>query len=258
VVRIHNCVPSFLEHTLIFLFLRVLVGFYNPLLALISMMVIPMETIYAHPSEMLAEMAGELGGNPFKTFLCIDAVVILCGGVMTAIVGVSGLIVRLSKDKILPEALSFTNRRGAPYAAICVFVLIAVSLFLVIFDPTDPTAINNFGGVFAISFLTVLTAFGIGAVMLKLYRPRITRLVISKWWEIIISVGAVVAGLVGNIVLTPGVFYIFLAYLSGFLLVLGYMFYRVEILSFQVWMVIFFSILSLTNFFSFTFCDFLG
>jgi amino acid transporter len=201
------------------------------------MMVIPMETIFAHPSDMLAEMAGELGGKAFKTFLCVDAVIILCGGVLTAVVGVSGLMVRLSKDTILPEALSYSNRRGAPYVAICIFVLVAVSLFLAIFDPANPTAINNFGGVFAISFLTVLTAFAIGAIMLKLYRPRIPRLVVSKWWEIILSLTAVVAGLVGNIVLTPGVFYLFLAYLSGFLLVIWYMFFRVEILSFQIWMV---------------------
>jgi amino acid transporter len=153
------------------------------------------------------------------------------------VVGVSGLMVRLSKDTILPEALSYSNRRGAPYVAICIFVLVAVSLFLAIFDPANPTAINNFGGVFAISFLTVLTAFAIGAIMLKLYRPRIPRLVVSKWWEIILSLTAVVAGLVGNIVLTPGVFYLFLAYLSGFLLVIWYMFFRVEILSFQIWMV---------------------
>jgi amino acid transporter len=202
-----------------------------------SMMVLPMDVIYDHPSEMLAVMADELGGTPFKTFLCIDAFVILCGGVLTAIVGVSGLIGRLAKDRILPESLSFLNSRGAPYLAISIFILISISLFLAIFDPANPTAINNFGGVFAISFLTVLTAFGFGAILLKLYRPRISRLVVSKWWEIVVSLSAVIIGLIGNIILTPGVFYLFLAYLSGFLVVVWYMFTRVEILSFGIWMV---------------------
>ena len=46
-----------------------------------------METIYAHPSDMLAVMAGTLGGDVFHTIMCVDAVVILCGGVLTAIIG---------------------------------------------------------------------------------------------------------------------------------------------------------------------------
>jgi amino acid transporter len=146
-----------------------------------SMMVLPMQTIYDHPSDMLAEMAGELGGYGFKAFLCADAIFILCGGVLTALVGVSGLLGRLAKDRVLPEVFGYTNAGGSYYIAITIFVIVAVTLFLAIYDPEDPTAINNFGGVFAISFLSVLTAFGCGAVLLKLYRPRIARLVIANW-----------------------------------------------------------------------------
>lgn len=66
---------------------RVLVGIYNPLLSIMSMMVLPLPVIYEHPSEMLAVMAGELGGDVFHTIMCVNAVTILCGGVLTAIVG---------------------------------------------------------------------------------------------------------------------------------------------------------------------------
>ncbi len=225
------------------------------------MMVLSMDEIYAHSSDMLAQMAGKAGGPGFRTFVCLDAIIILCGGVMTAIVGVSGLLTRLAKDKVLPEALATKNSRDAPYCAIITFVLIAISLFLAIFDPKDPNGINKFGGVFAISFLSVLITFAFGAIFLKLYRPKLARLVISTWSQIGLSLSTVLIGfigksnltelfyttaslrfvvvilLLGNIILTPEVFYLFLAYLSGLVSVASYMFMRVDVLSFMVWMV---------------------
>ena len=119
-----------------------------------------------------------------KVFFCIDAIVVLCGGVLTAILGVSGLIDRLSNDRILPQSFTYRNIRGAPYVTIIMFVILAITLFLAIFDPADPTGIANFGGVFTIAFLSVLTCFGVGAILVKLYRPKLARLVISKWYLI--------------------------------------------------------------------------
>jgi hypothetical protein len=57
------------------------------MLSFVSLMVLPLPEIYAHPSEMLAIMADRVGGPVFKTILCVDAVTILCGGVLTSIVG---------------------------------------------------------------------------------------------------------------------------------------------------------------------------
>ena len=139
---------------------RFCVGVFNPLLSISSMMVLPMSTIYAHPSDMLAVMAGEIGGPGFHCVMCINAFVILCGGVITAFVGVSGLIKRLAGDRLLPAFLRETNSRGAAYWAILCFVSLAFSLFGAIYSPGHPSAIDDFGGVYAIAFLTVLTAFG--------------------------------------------------------------------------------------------------
>jgi amino acid transporter len=179
---------------------RLLVGIFNPTISIVSMMSLSMEEIYAHPSEMLAVMADKIAGPSFRTFICIDAIIVLCGGVMTAIVGVSGLLTRLAKDKVLPEVLSHTNCQNASYVAIITFVITAITLFLAIFDPEDPTGINNFGGVFAISFVSVLIAFAYGAITLKLYRPRLARLAISSWWQIVVSLISVTVGFIGKLV----------------------------------------------------------
>ena len=219
------------------LLIRVLAGAFNPLISLMSMMVMPMEQIYEHPSDMLAVMARELGGKSFETWLCIDAVMVLCGGVLTAIVGVTGLLERLAKDKVVPESLAAVSSWGASYVAIICFSIGSISLFLCIFDPKDPSCINRFGGVFAISFLSVLAAFAFAAILLKLYRPNLARLVITKWWQVSFSLLAVLIGFVGNIVLTPDVFVWFVIYLAALVVIVGYMFVRVDLLGFCIWMV---------------------
>jgi amino acid transporter len=155
--------------------------------------------------------------------------------------GVSGLLKRLANDLVMPKFLAQTNSRGAAHMAIITFVIVSMSLFLAIFNPDEPKAIGDFGGVFAISFLSVLVAFAAAAVLLKLYRARLARMVIAKWWHIILSLCAVSAGLLGNIILTPTVFELFVIYLSGFLAVVIYMSTKVEVFSFGIWMVSYFT-----------------
>ena len=178
--------------------IRILVGVFNPLISLTSLMVLPLDTIYGHSSDMLAVMAYALGGQGFRTLLCLDAIIILCGGVMTSYVGVSELLKRLANDSVIPNIFAATNCRNSPYMSIILFCIISCSLFLFIFDPTDPTAINNFGGVFAIAFLSVLFAFAISAVLLKLFRPLLARQVVTDWWEVFVCMAAVLVGLSGK------------------------------------------------------------
>lgn len=201
------------------------------------MMCLPLQYIYDNPSDLLAAMGRKIGGEVFEKVVVVDAIIVLCGAVLTSYVGVSNLMRRLASDKVLPAFLGERNRRGSPYIAIIFFLLLCISLFTAVFDPKNPTGINNVGNVYAMSFLCVLTAFTYAAVMLKLFRPQMARLVISKWWEIWMSVVAVLTGLAGNLVLNPPIFVVFLEYLAGFLALISFMFLRVDILSYFIWMV---------------------
>eukprot|EP01033_Poteriospumella_lacustris_P001254 gene1254-915_t len=213
-----------------------LVGFYNPMISFVAMVVLPLDTIYEHSGDMLAIMADKLGGERFRTAVCVDATIILCGAVLTSFIGIAGLLRRLAADSILPQALAIEDSRGTPSVAIIVFLVLSLSLFLAIYDPSNEHAIEDFGGVYAIAFLSVLVCFAMAAVMLKLYRPYLARRVIAKWWQVFCSLICVSLGFLGNIILAPKVFYLFLAYLSGFIGVVALMFGRVEVLSIAVWM----------------------
>lgn len=215
---------------------RGLVGFYNPMISLVAMMVLPLDTIYEHSGDMLAIMADKLGGERFRAAVCVDATIILCGAVLTSFIGIAGLLRRLAADSILPQALAIEDSRGTPSVAIIVFLVLSLSLFLAIYDPSNEHAIEDFGGVYAIAFLSVLVCFAMAAVMLKLYRPYLARRVVAKWWQVFCSLICVTLGFLGNIILAPKVFYLFLAYLSGFIGLVALMFGRVEVLSIMIWM----------------------
>lgn len=178
--------------------LRVLVGTINPLLSLVAMMVMPLDEIYDHQSDLLAHMGDIVGGKVFKLVIVIDAVVVLMGGVLTAYVGVSSLLKTLAVDSILPSFLSWTNRRNAAYVSIIVFCCISISLFTFIFTPEDPKNIGGFGGVFAIAFLSVLISFLFANILIKLNRQHLPRLVIAKWWEVWFCSLTIGAGLLGK------------------------------------------------------------
>ena len=121
--------------------------------------------------------------------------------------GVSGLMKILANDEVLPSFLAATNSKGAAYMSIICFVLISMSLFVAIFDPVNPTAIVEFGGVYAIAFLSVLLMFVLGNITTKLCCPQLKRTVTAHWWEALFTLGAVSMGLVGESVAVSVCFY---------------------------------------------------
>ena len=158
--------------------LWVCVSIVNPLLSLCAMMVLPMTTIYDHPSDLLAVVGLYAGGSGLETFVCIDAVIVLAGAVLTAYVGTIGLFTRLAADGILPSFMGQLNKlRGTPHWTIIIFFLASCSLFLIIYSPTDSNAVLQLGGVYSISFLSVMCAFGFCNLLLKMQRADMPRLV---------------------------------------------------------------------------------
>ena len=158
---------SLAYHDPLLLYNRLCIGIYNPLFSLVSLMVLPITTIYLHAGDLPAILAKNLGDRSLYNLVIIDAIIVLCGGVITSLIGVSGLLKRCAADRILPAFFSYTNSRGGAYAAVAAFIALAISLFLTIFDPSDPSSINQFGGVYAMSFLSVMTAFVFSAILLK-------------------------------------------------------------------------------------------
>jgi amino acid transporter len=168
------------------------------MIGLVVQFVLPLDELYHSSGDMLAVVGDELGGSSFKTFICVDSVIILCGAVLASYVGTNGLVRRLAQDNVLPQFLLTTNSRGSQHWCSVSFFFLTSALFLTIYKPGDESGIETFGGVYAIAFLLVMAFFAISCIALKVQRPTIARLVVTDWWETIFCLCCVTIGIIGQ------------------------------------------------------------
>ena len=201
------------------------VSVFNPTIALLALAVVPIAIVPEHKEALLAHMGSEVAGEWLSWVISIDAVLVLSGAVLTSYVGVNGLVRRMTLDRCLPQFLLKTNRRGTTHRIIITFFLLAVSVLLI-----TKGEIEALAGVYTISFLAVMVLFGLGNVLLKVARARLPRPVQASWFSVLIAIGAVVAGLVGNAVMNPEYFQVFLQYFIPAMLIIMAMLGRIAIL----------------------------
>lgn len=221
------------------------VTIFNPLLSLLSLAVMPVDEIIENHSTVLSAMAKVAGdklhlqlssatetgdvsstGDMLQTLVCVDAVLVLCGGVLTAYVGVNGLIRRMAQDRCLPQALLAVNKwRGTNHVIIFGYFALSSSLLLVLHG--DVTALS---GVYTFSFLGVMSLFSVGCMLLKYKRPEFPRVFVCPWPVALTGFALVVLALLGNIVSRPDVLVYFALYFITVLTVVFTMFNRTVLL----------------------------
>lgn len=201
------------------------VSVFNPAMALLALAIVPMPEVENHQVDLLAHMGGIAGGDWLAYFISIDATLVLSGAVLTSFVGVNGLVRRMTLDRVLPQLLLKTNRRGTTHRIIIGFFLLAVSVHVI--TAGDIAAL---AGVYTISFLAVMALYGIGNVLLKVKRARLPRPSTAPWPSVLLGIAAVLLGLVGNYVLHPDYFWVFMAYFIPTVLVAFIMLGRIGIL----------------------------
>ncbi len=202
----------------------IVVTIFNPLIAFLALAIVPMQGVVENQDALLSFMGNTTGGNWLSLLIGIDAALVLSGAVLTSFVGVGGLMQRMALDRILPRFLLKKNRRGSHYMIYLLFLILCTSILLITLGDLAKLA-----GVYTIAFLSVMVLFGIGNLLLKINRSRLPRPERSTWLGLFIAIIAVIAAIVGNIVLNPQYLAIFIEYLIPTLLVVFFMLYRVSI-----------------------------
>lgn len=185
----------------------VAVSVINPLMALIAIMVLPIAEVANNQEALLSHIGGKAGGQWLATFISIDAVLVLSGAVLTSYVGVSGLIKRMTLDRILPQFLLKENARGSSPRILIVFFILCLSVLFVTKGQIGPLS-----GVYTLSFLTVMVYFGYGNFLLKIKRARLPRPEYAAPFIVAIAVIALIVALYGNIKMHPEYLVVFLQY----------------------------------------------
>ncbi|HEV2402775.1 MAG TPA: APC family permease [Candidatus Saccharimonadales bacterium] len=192
------------------------VTIFNPLIALVVLNTMSLHAVGAADNFLLADAARVIGGKPFEYLVSIDAFVVLWGAVLTAFVGVSGLMHRMAGDACLPNILTRENKRGSYPYIVLVFFLLCSSILLV-----TKGNLLSLAGVYTIAFLGVMSSFALGNLILKLNRSELKRSFKAPAIFAILAFSATAIGVIGNIYLDPRNFVYFCMYfIPSFIVVL--------------------------------------
>jgi len=187
-----------------------IVAIFNPIISLLALSLMPLATIQGHTDDLLAHLGFVASGPWLRTVVSVDAVLVLSGAVLTSFVGVTGLMRRMSLDRCLPQFLLKENKwRGTNHWIILLFLALCVSILFITHGQ-----LLTLGGVYTIAFLGVMTLFAVGNILLKVKRARLPRQVRAPWPFVLLALVAMVAALVGNILLNPRYVEVFLLYFA--------------------------------------------
>lgn len=178
----------------------VIVSIINPLMAVfaLSLFAIPVLQSSDYQNTLLVQMGDFVGGEWVAAVIAIDAFLVLSGAVLTSFVGVTGLLERMTLDRIMPQFFLKKNKRGSSYRIIILFFILAVSVLLI----TNGN-VALLAGVYTISFLSVMALFAIGNILLKIRRNQLPRPEKATWASVLLAIIAVSCALVGNILMEP-------------------------------------------------------
>ena len=204
----------------------VAVAFFNPVISLLALGLVPLANVAEHQTDLLAHMGNISGGGWLQQVVSIDATLVLAGAVLTSFVGVTGLIRRMSLDRCLPQFLLTENPwRRTNHWIILLFLALCASILLL-----SSGSIETLAGVYTLSFLSVMALFAIGNIMLKLKRDRLPRDFRATSGALFFGLTAVAVGLAGNLLLNPEYVRVFAIYFAVSMGVVALMLYRIQIL----------------------------
>lgn len=202
---------------------------FNPLIALLALGLLPVPEIVGAKDDLVGRMGLMIGGHGLHTLIVVDAFLVLSGAVLTSYVGVSGLVHRMTLDQCFPQFLLKQTRRGSFPLIIIGFMILCVSILYL-----TGGELLSLAGVYTISFLGVMTLFGIGNILLKVNRPELKRTYRAGWGAVILGVIATCVGILGNLAIN----FVFLGYFAIYFIpaVLGgiAMYMRIPILKWML------------------------
>lgn len=207
----------------------IVVTIFNPLMAFLALAVIPMDSIVNNKEALLSYMGGLSAGHWLSVMISVDAALVLSGAVLTSFVGVTGLVERMTLDRVLPPFLLKKNKRGSSYRIAIAFFLLCVSILFI-----TGGELGALAGVYTIAFLSVMVLFGFGNILLKVKRSHLPRPERSTWLSLFVAIVAVVIAIIGNALLNPAYLVVFFQYFIPTIMLVMIMLNRIMLLKFAL------------------------
>ena len=173
----------------------------NPSIALLAQCLLPIDAIAGQAEEgaLLSIMALKAAGPWLQYIIVVDAATVLIGAVITAFVGFTGLVHRMTVDRCLPQVfLRVNTMRNTRHWIIIGFWILTTALVFITEGNVEVLA-----GVYTVAFLSVMFSFAVGNMLLKVRRAELPTPVHVKWSVVMVAALAIFLGLLGNIISRP-------------------------------------------------------
>jgi amino acid transporter len=171
------------------------------------------------------------GSRWLRIWIMVDAVIVLCAGVLTGLIGAVGLVQRMASDGILPKFFLRRNPWTGSYQYIVLaFLVLNITLYAVVGGDT-----SSLSGVFAVAFLGALSNFAVANILIKYKRGRLPRINKVSLFTALFTLCALVASLIGNIIINPLIAEYFVIYFAVVLLVVLAMLNRCWLWKLSYW-----------------------
>lgn len=193
----------------------ILVLIINPLIAVAAVAIMPLGLVGQQEAAFLAFMGRQTGGSWLAMVVSFDAALVLSGAVLTSFIGVSGLMKRMTLDRIFPQTLLKENSKGSSPRILILFFILCLSILFITEGELGPLA-----GVYTISFLSVMAFFGFGNLLLKIKREKLPRPEYAPIFIVFLGILGVLIALYGNIKLHPDYLVVFLQYFIPAILII--------------------------------------
>jgi len=152
----------------------------NPLMSFLCLCLVDSSVFTFNPTQQkfaLVQLANAYGGEWLPRLFKVDAFLVLAASVLSAFVGASGLVRRMSADRCVPQALAAHPAR---------FVVAFAAAALAIYFALDGNVLHV-SHVHSLCFLAVLLTITLGDMMIKYKRDRLPRAVRCSWPELLLA-----------------------------------------------------------------------
>ncbi|TFK40382.1 AAAP amino acid permease [Crucibulum laeve] len=215
-----ECIPAYISRIkpgkfpLVLRNLHIPAIILNTAMMILVLAIVPLDIIKggANVLSILAQLAG---GRWLRIWIVIDAIVVLCGGVLTGILSACELLEQLALHRVLPNFfLRLLPKTGSPFVSVLSFAAFSSALYA-----SAGTSLNIISQMFSLVWLTVMSFFPISLLLLRFNRGRIRRDSPISLVVIFIALIIVPAVLVGNIAVNPLTAAYFAAYFLGIVVI---------------------------------------
>ncbi|KAF8998541.1 amino acid permease-domain-containing protein [Cyathus striatus] len=211
-----ECIPAYVSRIKPGNFPQVLRNLHYPTTILNTVMmvlvlaVIPLDIIEGG-ANVLSILAQNSAGKWLRIWIAVDAVIVLCGGVLTGILSACELLEQLALHRVIPKIfLRVLPKSGSPYVSVLSFSAFGAMLYA-----SAGASLNVISQMFSLVWLTVMSLFPISLFLLKFNRGRLQRNAKTKLSVIFAAFVVSLAVFAGNVAVNPKTVGYFAAYFIG-------------------------------------------